>query len=153
MKFLLRVATICLVVLYSPVALGQPIPTDLKVGADFIWYIAQANKPVDVFAFKGAILPKDQAFDGQVKAAHRVLSSLRDGLIPEVDVIEQYYLMRGEQMTVFRIQSNRFGSRFFELHLLGLDRPPKIIGIKEIEASAVVQRLVHKKVLSIPQRK
>lgn len=70
-------------------------------------------------------------------------------LVPEVDVSKRYYLERGEQMTVFRVQSSRYGSRFFELHILEVTRPPAIIGINELDAGEVVEKLASREMLSI----
>lgn len=152
MKLLVRVALLCVFAMPTSIAFGQEIPENLRLGADFIWHVAHADRPVDVLAFEGATLPRDRAFDAQVKAAHAALSRVREGLVPEVDVIKQYYLERGEQLTVFRVQSSRSGSRFFELHILGESKPPSIIGIKELDFGEVVEKLASRKMLSIRPR-
>lgn len=141
-----------LALLASTVAQAQKIPPDLQAGADFLWQIGTAKKPADVYASKNVILPRDASFESQLSAVHKSLSSMQGTLIPEVDVIKQYYLERGEQLTIFRVQSNRYGSRFFEIHIFGANRPPKIIALKELDAGAVVQRVQGKEILSIPQR-
>lgn len=145
-------ALMIMVALASSIGHAQTIPPDLRIGANFVWHIANSRSMSDIYAFKEADLPRDGAFQSQISSAHKALVPLRGSLTPEVDVIKQYYLNRGEQKTVFRVQSNRSGSRFFEVHILGSTRPPRIIGVKELDSDAVVQRLSSRDQLTVSMK-
>lgn len=123
------------------------IPEDLKTGADFLWCIVTDCD----YAHKIVNLSNDPEFTKQLNEAEESISEISSTLEPEVDIIDQFYLDRGEQRVIYRIYSNTKGSRFYEIHILGRNSPPTIAGIIELSNDQVLDKVQGEKILTIKQ--
>jgi hypothetical protein len=137
----------------SFVVRAETIPPDLLAGSNFIWNLAHVRSPSELNNLKSVSISSNPETWKEISAAHKSLSSVGGTFSSNIDVIRQYYLQQGEQQTIFRIQSNTRGSRFFQLHLMGAKQPPTVVGIIEIEPRKVLDVVMGKQILSIPQGK
>jgi hypothetical protein len=151
-----RMTTIALALSLSSSALAGSlgVPADLKVGADFLWYLSKIDRAQDAAKFVEAKVPQDQAANAQIAAVIKSLYTVRGSLQPSVDVVHQipFSIDIGEQKVIYRIYSQTRGSKFFEVHILGKARPPTIAGVKELDSNQVINLLAKPKVMSIPQK-
>lgn len=124
-----------------------PPPSGAKAGADFLWYLSgdPRSRP-NTFA-----LSDNQQFLANAKAVQRLLQPLRPKLSPRVLLYHQGFLPTAEEKSIFGLEVQRQGSLFFEVYILGANKPPIIAGVKQMSFDEVLGS-VAKKPLAIQQR-
>jgi hypothetical protein len=130
----------------------QDLPPDLKIGANFVWHVANCDRIDKATKFQSQNV-KVELDQPSLKELTRVLPQLKqykEDIVPEVVYVDQKYIL-GEQYAIFAISSKSKEMKFFEVHLIGKYRPLRIKGIKELTFNEVYNSTIKNKTIAIPQ--
>ena len=125
-----------------------PMPEGVQAGSNYLWFVASgAKKAPETF-----VLSHQRDFQTATSKVARGLKSWTNDIESNVYLIHQSYLTQGEERTIFSLYSRSKGSRYFEVHVLGKNKPPLIAGVREMKYDDVIRVLAQAKIIKIPQK-